>query len=218
MSRNKLERFKLNAERRNVIEPGKELYNTIKGKWREFFGNSNDLVLEVGCGRGEYTTGLALLYPNRNFIGIDLKGARLWKGSTVALENGYDNAAFLRIQMQFLEAFFEEGEANEIWITFPDPRPKDKEEKLRLTSPNYLQIYKKLMGKHGKINFKTDNRLLFEYTLSVVKELNIRNLEYTFDLYNSPMLAEHYGIQTTYERKFMQKGSKINYLRFEFAD
>lgn len=218
MSRNKLERFKLNAERRNVIEPGKEIYDSIKGKWREFFGNTNDLVLEIGCGRGEYTTGLALLYPNRNFIGIDLKGARLWKGSTVAYENGYDNAAFLRIQMQFLEIFFEEGEANEVWVTFPDPRPKDKEEKLRLTSPDYMQIYKRLTGKNGKVNFKTDNRILFEYTLCVVKELHIRNLEYTFDLYESPLLTEHYGIQTTYEKKFMEKGCKINYLRFEFAD
>jgi tRNA (guanine-N7-)-methyltransferase len=146
MSRKKLERFRSNTESANVIESGKEIYTNIKGKWRAFFGNANELVLEVGCGRGEYTTGLAALYPHKNFIGTDIKGSRIWKGSTVANQSNMNHVAFLRTMIQNLEDFFEEGELDEIWITFPDPRPKDTEIRLRLTNERFLTMYKKILN------------------------------------------------------------------------
>jgi tRNA (guanine-N7-)-methyltransferase len=224
MGKDKLERFRIIAERDNVIQFGKPLYENIKGKWRQYFGNNNDIILEIGCGRGEYTTGLANLFPNRNFIGVDIKGARIWKGSTVAMENNLGNAAFLRIQVQLLENFFEENEVNEIWITFPDPRSKGRDEKLRLTSPEFMERYRRILVNGGLINLKTDSNFLFEYTLSVLEEIKsgnsgmqFKNMECTRDLYNSPLLKDHYNIQTTYEKRFLQEGANINYLRFELC-
>ncbi|MFN3404631.1 MAG: tRNA (guanosine(46)-N7)-methyltransferase TrmB [Cytophagaceae bacterium] len=219
MGRNKLQRFEHNAQCHNVIEPGKEIFNSIKGKWHEYFGNNNPIVLEIGCGRGEYTTGLAAVYPDKNFIGIDIKGARIWKGSTVAIENNLDNVAFLRIRIYQLLDFFDDGEVNEIWITFPDPRPKEGEEKHRLTYPANIEKYLKILGGKGKLHLKTDSSLLFDYTLEVLKsefKHKMKDLIFTKDLYNSPLLAQHFGIQTTYERMFMKVGFKINYLIAEF--
>lgn len=217
MGRRKLERFKLNAQRRNVIEPGKEIFKSIRGNWRSFFENNNDIVLEIGCGRGEYTTGLARVFPNRNFVGIDIKGARIWKGSSVAVEEKLTNVAFLRTQIQNTEDFFAADEVNEIWITFPDPRPRERDERLRLTHPNFLKRYSNFLKNEGIINFKTDNLPLFEYTLEVLSspEVCIKDLIFTKDLYNSDLLEGHYGIQTTYEKKFLAQGYKINYLQFK---
>jgi tRNA (guanine-N7-)-methyltransferase len=218
MARKKLLRFKFNEEAYNFIQPGKEKFTNIKGKWSEHFQNSNPITLEVGCGRAEYTTGLAAINPQRNFVGIDIKGSRLWKGSSLSIEQGLKNTAFLRTKLQSLEDFFEPGEVDTIWITFPDPRPKEGDEKLRLSGTRFLNIYKRLMPQGGKLFFKTDNRPLFDYTLELLQEPSwgIKNLEYTFDLDHSPLLEEHHGIQTTYERKFRKEGFKINYLRFEF--
>ncbi|MCU0417277.1 MAG: tRNA (guanosine(46)-N7)-methyltransferase TrmB [Cytophagaceae bacterium] len=218
MARKKLLRFKFNEEAYNFIQPGKEKYATIKGNWKHHFGNHNPITLEVGCGRAEYTTGLAQQYPDRNFIGIDIKGARLWKGSSLSVELGLHNTAFLRTKLQSLEDFFEPGEVDTIWITFPDPRPKEGDEKLRLPGRRFLSIYKRLMPQGGSVHFKTDNRALFDYTLEVLQdpEWGISELDYTFDLDQSPMLSEHLGIETTYERKFKKVGFKINYLRFKF--
>lgn len=214
MGRAKLKRFAVVAENRNVIEPGKELFTSIRGNWHEYFGNQNDIVLELGCGRGEYSTGLGAIYPNKNYVGIDLKGARLWKGSTVAVENNLTNVAFLRTQIQNIDSFFVENEVSEIWITFPDPRPKESDEKRRLTSPRFLKLYRSIMKKGGVLNFKTDNLPLFEYTLDeVLPNQEIADLEFTKDLYNSPLLAEHYNIQTTFEKRYLGNGEKINYLR-----
>jgi tRNA (guanine-N7-)-methyltransferase len=219
MSRKKLERFRANAESENVIEDGKDIFKTIKGKWRNFFGNEHELVLEIGCGRGEYTTGLASLYPEKNFIGTDIKGSRIWKGSKVAKQNNLKNAAFLRTLAQYLEEFFEKGELDEIWITFPDPRPKDTHENLRLTNERYLNLYRSLLKKGGKLNFKTDSAELFEYTLNMLEaRFKVRDLKFTFDVYNSDMLNEELKIQTTYEKKFLAKGVKINYMSFYFED
>jgi tRNA (guanine-N7-)-methyltransferase len=219
MSRKKLERFRANAESENVIEDGKDIFKTIKGKWRAFFGNEHELVLEVGCGRGEYTIGLASLYPGRNFIGMDIKGSRIWKGSTVAKQNNLKNAAFLRTLAQYLEEFFEQGELDEIWVTFPDPRPKDTHESLRLTNERYLNMYRSLLKKGGKLNFKTDNAELFQYTLDMLKaRFKIRDLKFTTDVYNSDLLNEELKIQTTYEKKFLAQGLKINYLSFYFEN
>jgi tRNA (guanine-N7-)-methyltransferase len=221
LGKNKLIRFAVNAERRNVIEEGKEIFTKIKGNWKDFFGNKNPLYLELACGRGEYTTGLAAVYPDRNYVGIDVKGARIWKGSSVAVENNLTNAAFLRIRMYILQDFFEPGEVDGIWLTFPDPRPKDRHEKNRLTYIKYLRVYKTILAKNGIFHFKTDNPELFDYTLSVLEEfgseLNVYDLVYTKDLYNSELNAEHFGIETTYERMFVKKGFKINYLRFRFG-
>jgi tRNA (guanine-N7-)-methyltransferase len=216
MGKNKLARFAVNAQRRNVIEEGKEIFGNIKGNWKAFFENNNPLYLELACGRGEYTTGLAAVYPERNFVGVDIKGARIWRGSTVAFENKLDNAAFLRIRMFQLLDFFEPGEVDGIWLTFPDPRPDERHEKHRLTYINYMKMYKTILAKEGMFYFKTDSLSLFDYTLEVLKdpELGVKDLVYTKDLYNSEYMAEHHGIETTYERKFVEKGFKINYLKF----
>jgi len=216
MGRMKLQRFALNAQRNNVLEPGKAIYNDIKGKWNLFFGNDNDLVLEIGCGRGEYTTGLANIFPNKNFIGVDTKGSRICKGSSVAIEEGLTNVAFLRAQAQLLNFFFQPGEISEIWITFPDPRHKDRDEHLRLTNLTFIKSYLSLLKVGGILHFKTDNRLLFDYTLEVVQNeaLNVKNLRYTYDLYNSDLRSSHFNIQTTFEKQYLDKGAAINYLVF----
>jgi tRNA (guanine-N7-)-methyltransferase len=219
MARKKLMRFKQNDEAYNFIQYGKEKFNTIKGNWnKEQFKNNYPITLEIGCGRAEYTTGLAQVYPNRNFVGIDIKGARLWKGSNLSDDLGLKNTAFLRTKLQNLESFFEPNEVDTLWITFPDPRPKDGDEKLRLTGPRFLAIYKRLMPNGGMVHFKTDNRVLFDYTLEVLQDpqWGIKDLTFTHDLYTSDLLAEHFGIQTTYENMYLKKGDKINYLRFAF--
>jgi tRNA (guanine-N7-)-methyltransferase len=219
MSRKKLERFRSNTESVNVIEAGKEIYTNIKGNWKRFFNNEHELVLEIGCGRGEYTTGLAALYPDKNFIGTDIKGSRIWKGSSVARQNNMKHVAFLRTMIQNLEDFFQEGELDEIWITFPDPRPKDTEVRLRLTNERFLNMYKNILKKGGKLNFKTDNADLFQYTLELIEsKFKIRDLKYTPDVYNSDLLNEELKIQTTYEKKFLALGVKINYLSFYFEE
>ena len=220
MGKNKLVRFAVIAQRENVIEEGKEIYKTIKGNWKKYFGNDNPIYLELACGRGEYTTGLAAVYPDINFVGVDVKGARIWKGSTVAFENNLTNAAFLRIKMYLLAEFFEENEVDGIWLTFPDPRPKDQDDRHRLTYIRYMKVYQNILSKDGMFYFKTDNPGLFAYTLEVLKDptLGVRDLEYTNDLYNSTYMPEHHGIITTYERLFVKKGFTINYMKFRFGD
>ncbi len=216
--RGKLKRFAENAQRENVLEPGKEIYEQIKGKWKsDFFKNSQDLVVELGCGRGEYTIGLGRQFADRNFVGIDLKGDRIWVGSKIAEEEKLGNVAFLRTEMAFLLKFFEKGEVDEIWLTFPDPRPKKREMKRRLTYPTFLQYYQYILKTDGWFKFKTDNTPLFEYTLEVLaSELHVKNLVHTFDLYKSPLNEEHYGIKTKYEQIFHAKGETIKYLKFQF--
>lgn len=216
--RKKKQRFDENEESRNVIQPGKEIFETIRGKWRSHqFSNSNDIVLELACGRGEYSTGLGAVYRNRNFVGVDIKGNRLWVGSKKARIEGLDNVAFLRTQIDHLERFFEPGEINEIWIVFPDPRPKSSDEHRRLTSPKYLEIYKKLIALGGMIHLKTDNTPLFDYTVELLKSRpDIANLEFSDELYNSSFADAHHGIKTKYELLFAAKGEIIKYLRFRF--
>lgn len=217
--RSKLQRFKENFERENVIEPGKEIYENIKGNWRsDYFKNDNALVAELGCGNGEYTVGLAQKFKNKNFVGVDVKGTRIWRGSKDAIDNQLNNTAFLRTQILQLENFFEPGEISEIWITFPDPRPRKRDIKRRLTSPRFLKIYRNLIEKEGLVHLKTDNTGLFDYTLEVLNhDIDIKNLKYTHDLYSTNLLEDHHGIQTRYEKMFMAEGLKIKYLRFQFA-
>jgi len=216
---NKLSRFADNAARDHVVEPGKNIFETVKGNWRKVvFKNNNPVTIELGCGKGEYTVGLAELMRDHNFIGIDIKGDRIWVGSSYAIENGLENVAFLRTQIQYLEKFFEVDEVDKIWLTFPDPRPKARDEKRRLTFPAYMELYRKVLKKEGWFHFKTDNTGLFEYTLALIedKKLDIKNLEYTFDLYDSDMYEEHFGIKTKYEKLWSEKGEKIKYLKFQF--
>ncbi len=214
----KLERFRIIEERDNVIERTKDIYDNIKGKWRsDYFRNDNSITLELACGRGEYSVNLAKRFPEKNFIGVDIKGERIWKGSTLALENQLNNVAFLRTPILLIENFFERGEINEIWITFPDPRPRKRDIKRRLTSPRYMDIYKRLVKQGSYIRLKTDNSQLYSYTL---EETQIRNdiddLQFTDDLYSSELRTECFDIRTRYEEMFAAKGEKIKYMRFRF--
>lgn len=213
--RQKLFRFNDIANRSNILEPGKELFEQIKGKWKDlYFKNNNDLILELGCGRGEYTLALAKLNPDQNYIGVDIKGDRIWVGSTVAIEENLQNVAFLRTQVQLLDNFFEANEVSEIWITFPDPRPKGRDERRRLTYPRFLEIYEKILKPEGMVHLKTDNTDFFNYTLEALKSIKIDDLQYTYNLYQSDLQELHQGVKTNYETIYSEKGELINYLNF----
>jgi len=215
MSRTKLQRFQIISERRNVIEPQKALFHKVRGNWGNlFFRNQHDIIVEVGCGKGEYTIGMANLFPNKNFIGIDIKGSRIWKGSTVAEENGLQNVAFLRNFVENLNENFAAGEVSELWITFPDPRPRLGEAKKRLTSERFLNLYESLVKKGGIIHFKTDCQNLFDFTLELLKKRKASNLKFTYDLYTSELQHHTLNIQTTYEKRFLAEGVTIKYLQY----
>ena len=218
MGRSKLERFQVIADRRNVLEAGKELFDSGKGNWAgAFFGNNHDLVVEIGCGRGEYTIGMANLFPNKNFVGVDIKGSRIWKGSTLAEEGGLSNVAFLRHFVENLGESFAPREISEIWVTFPDPRPRKGEAKKRLTSGRFLDLYESLVKPGGLIHFKTDDQDLFQYTLDLLQSRQASNLVYTYDLYASDLQHHTLNIQTTYEKRFLAEGVKIKYLQYGVA-
>ena len=216
--RSKNKKFAVVATRDNVLEQGKELYTKIRGKWNEvYFKNSHPITVELACGRGEYSVGLATRFPEHNFIGVDMKGDRLWKGSTLAVEHKLTNVGFLRTQIVDLEQFFLRGEIDEMWLTFPDPRPRKKDIKRRLTSPRFFDLYRKLLKPGAYFRFKTDNTPLFEYTLEQLSYRNdIEDLKITHDLYESDMRDECFDIKTRYEEMFAAKGEKIKYLRFRF--
>ena len=190
----------------------------MKGKWKQdVFQNDNPLVLELGCGKGEYTVALSKQYPEKNFLGIDIKSNRMWRGALTAKELGITNAGFIRMIINNLTAIFDEAEVDEIWITFPDPFPKDRHAKHRLTSSTFLPLYKQVLKPGGVVNFKTDDTPLFEYSLEVLKEHNITPQEVNWDVHGNsdshPHLRE---IRTYYENKFAAQGRTIKYLRFTF--
>lgn len=214
----KMERFGIIAERENVLEPGKEMYFQVKGNWNEaYFKNNNPITIELACGRGEYTIGLASRFANRNYIGVDIKGDRLWKGSTLAVEQNLTNVGFLRTQILLIENFFEAGEVDEIWLTFPDPRPRKIDVRRRLTNSRFLIMYKNMLKQEGYFRFKTDNTGLFEYTLEEIQNRSdIIDLKFTDNLYESDLRHECFDIQTKYEKMFASKGEKIKYLRCRF--
>ncbi|MGB3850959.1 MAG: tRNA (guanosine(46)-N7)-methyltransferase TrmB [Tunicatimonas sp.] len=217
--RNKLERFRENNERRNVVEPGKPIIEDIKGNWSAFFGNQHPITYELGCGKGAYTVGLARQYPERNFVGVDVKGARLWVGSTQAEEEALTNVAFLRIRLLDIDRYVAAGEAAELWITFPDPRPRDRDAKRRITSPRFMDLYRHILQPGGTVHLKTDNQPLFDFTLEGLQERNdVLGLEHTHDLYDSPLYGAEQQITTDYEQKFSTQGKKICYLRFRFSE
>ncbi len=214
----KQERFRIIEARDNVIERTKDVYETIKGNWRTtYFKNDNPITVELACGRGEYTVSLAKLFPEKNFIGVDIKGERIWKGSTLATEQNLTNVAFLRTPILLLENFFTPGELDEVWITFPDPRPRKRDIKRRLTSPRYMDIYKRLVKPGSYIRLKTDNTPLYEYSLEEAQNrTDISDLQFTDDMYNSVLRPECFDIKTRYEEHFAALGEKIKYLRFHF--
>ncbi|TAF64818.1 MAG: tRNA (guanosine(46)-N7)-methyltransferase TrmB [Cytophagales bacterium] len=217
MGRKKLIRFAENKDEPLMLQAEKPLYHQIKGKWNElFFQESKPLVVELACGRGEYSVGLAEKYKEKNFIGVDIKGDRMWKGCQAARDKGLTNVGFLRTMIQNIEQFFAPEELSEIWITFPDPRPKKNDARRRLTHPRFQEMYRKLVSTQNLIHLKTDNLGLFEYTLEVLQQQPIQNLRYTYDLSQSEMLHWHEGIQTRYEKIFSAKGFKINYLQYSF--
>ncbi|PWS32415.1 tRNA (guanosine(46)-N7)-methyltransferase TrmB [Pedobacter paludis] len=215
MGKDKLRRFAEIETFANVhqLEEGKPL----KGKWASgHFKNENPIVLELACGKGEYSVNLARLFPDKNFIGIDYKGNRIWRGAKTAIEDGIDNVAFLRIQIENLLDYFEAGEIDEIWITFPDPQPQDSREKKRLTFPAFLNRYKEVLKRGGKVNLKTDNDQLYAYTCEKVKELGLIEHKNTDHLYTSELVDEVLSIKTYYEKKYLQHDKNINYIQFSF--
>jgi tRNA (guanine-N7-)-methyltransferase len=217
MARTKLIKFKEIEQSNIVIERSKDIFTKTKGQWSELFDNTNPIILELGCGNGEYTNGLAILNFDNNYIGVDIKGERIGTAARFATENKLGNVRYLRTQIQLLELFFAPGEISEIWITFPDPQPNNP--KKRLTSERFLDIYSKIMVNGGIIHLKTDSKLLFDYTLELLQKNNFKNfisqnLIYTKDLYKSEYLVSHQGIKTTFEKKYLAKGEKIKYLRF----
>jgi tRNA (guanine-N7-)-methyltransferase len=215
MSRRKKHRFEHNIQADNVIERGKHLYTTIKGKWNEvYFRNDNPIVLELACGKGEYSVGLGEVYPDKNFIGIDIKGDRIARGSKRAIEKGLSNVCFLRAGIQFIEEFFVDAEIDEIWLINPDPQPRDKEEKRRLTNEKYLLLYSKVLKLDGQLNFKTDNDPLYKYTLKTLQNFaEFEVTDYTENLYSSELYTEHHGIKTHYEELFVGQGHIISYIK-----
>jgi tRNA (guanine-N7-)-methyltransferase len=189
----------------------------FQGQWSKgFFKNDNPLVLELACGKGEYAVNLARLFPNKNFIGIDYKGNRIWRGAKTALEEGVNNVAFLRIQIETILDHFAPGEVDEIWITFPDPQPQLSREKKRLTSPRFLDKYKVLLKPGGSVNLKTDNDDLHAYTSEKINELGLNLHIKTEDLYHSEFADDVLSIKTYYEKKYLKDNKNINYLKFSF--
>ena len=217
--RAKRTRFNHNETADNIIQEGKPLFDQIKGNWQSlYFENDNPLTLELACGYGEYTTGLAKLFPEKNFIGIDIKGDRLWQGSIVAMEENLTNVAFLRGLVHDLGNYFAKDEVSEIWLTFPDPRPKNKDVRRRLTNNRFIDLYKGILRRGGWLRFKTDDTDLFEYTLGELKlRDDVIDLDYTQDLAASKMLNEHHGIITRYEQMFSKKGETTKYLKLRFS-
>ncbi len=216
-SKDKLKRFRENETFSCLIQPRTEEVlrcdHPIKGNWgRDMFHNQNPIVLELGCGKGEYTVSLAERFPERNFIGIDIKGARLWKGAKYATENAMPNVAFLRTRIEFIESLFAPGEVSEIWITFADPQ--EKKARKRLTSPGFLNRYARFLAPGGVVHLKTDSRLLHFYTEELCRQNSMTILASDDDIYGHGVADEILSIKTFYESSFLAKGIPITYLAF----
>lgn len=219
MGKDKFRRFQENLTFANMIQPefgeifGKD--HKLKGRWREdFFRNDKPIVLELGCGRGEYTVALAAANPDINYIGIDIKGARMWRGAKTATESGMANAAFLRTRIEFINSFFDRGEVDEIWITFPDPQLKKQRVKKRLTSPAFLGYYARFLKPDVPVNLKTDSQHLHEYTKAVAQCNELPVSVCSNDIYNDGTADPVLSIKTAYEQKFLSEGLPITYIRF----
>ncbi len=220
-SKNKLKRFKENETFHNVFQPTRsqlvdEVYQ-YKGQWNDqVFKNDNPIVLELGCGKGEYTVALAKQYPNKNFIGIDIKGARFWRGAKTAVEEDIPNAAFIRTQIELIEYVFAENEVDEIWITFPDPQIKYKRTKHRMTNSEFLKRYKKVLKPEGVMNLKTDSEFMHGYTLGLLHGEGHEVLYANNDVYRQEGSPEEVtSIQTFYESQYLEQNKPITYIRFK---
>ena len=215
MAKNKLKKF--NAY--NTFSNTFDARDQFKGKWHEqVFKNNQPITLELACGRGEYTVGLAQLFPDRNFIGIDVKAARMWQGAQFALQNNLNNVAFLRIQIDFLLEYFAPGEVSEIWITFPDPQPQKPRARQRLTSPQFLGKYIQLLGPGKNIHLKTDSYMLFQYTLETIQPLPVQLHEVVMNIDDLDPMPEALTIKTYYENMWRSKDIAIKYLKFSFTE
>lgn len=220
MGKHKLARFAENLTFTNLMQVG---YDQLQqqgferyGHWNEYFHNDNPIVLELGCGKGDYTIALSQVSPHRNYIGVDIKGARLWRGAKTATEQQICNVAFLRTKIELIDHFFAPGEVDEIWVTFPDPQPKKPNK--RLTSPRFLDIYKRMLKPGSIIHLKTDSQELHEYTRDEVVKLAGYPIEYaTTDLYSSTYEGEAKLVQTFYEQMFLSEGKPITYLSFRIG-
>lgn len=220
VGKNKLRKFAENETFDNLFQTSFEevwgIDHPMKGKWNsEYFKNSNSIVLELGCGKGEYTVNLAKMFPEKNFIGIDIKGARLWKGAKEAYEAKMKNVAFLRTRIENIVSFFSEGEVSEIWITFPDPQPRPARATKRLSSSKFLTYYQKFMRNNGVLHLKTDSQGLHEYTKALVEQNCLKVHICTNDLYGSGIADPILSIKTYYENIFLEQEKPITYLRFE---
>ncbi|WP_298246086.1 tRNA (guanosine(46)-N7)-methyltransferase TrmB [uncultured Christiangramia sp.] len=219
-SKNKLKRFRENEQFENVIQPSREELTDnefeLKGNWsRDFFKNNNPIVLELGCGKGEYTVELARQNPDKNFIGVDIKGARFWRGAKTAIEEGMENVAFIRTQIELIEYVFASAEVSEIWITFPDPQIKYKRTKHRLTNAEFLIRYKNILKVDGLMHLKTDSEFMHGYTLGLLHGQGQEILYAHHDIYsNEYSPKEVTGIQTFYEKQYLEKGKPITYIQF----
>ena len=221
-SKNKLKRFKENLTFKNVIQPSREILvdNNFeyKGKWNDlFFKNNNPIIIELGCGKGEYSIELAKLNPEKNFIGIDIKGARFWRGAKTAIDEGLNNIAFVRSQIELIDKIFSKGEVSEIWITFPDPQIKFKREKHRLINLKFINLYKNILVPNGIINLKTDSEFLHGYMLGLIKSTKFLELIYSnHNIYNnSGAPNDVLSIQTFYELKFLKQKKPITFINFK---
>jgi len=219
-SKNKLKRFKENLNFTNLFQPTRddliEKNFELRGKWNSFFKNDNPIVLELGCGKGEYTTELAKLNPNKNYIGIDIKGARIWKGAKESIQNNLNNVCFIRTQIELIDKIFFKQEISEIWITFPDPQQKIQRKKHRLTNVVFMSMYKKILKKGGVVNLKTDSEFLHGYTLGIIEGMGIDPIFSNHDIYsNNNAPKEVLDIKTFYEKKFIDS-KKITFLKFKF--
>ncbi|NNL16403.1 MAG: tRNA (guanosine(46)-N7)-methyltransferase TrmB [Flavobacteriaceae bacterium] len=223
-SKNKLKRFKENETFTNVYQPSRqdlvEADYDLKGDWNaSVFKNSNPLVLELGCGKGEYSVALAKKFPERNFIGIDIKGARFWRGAKTALEENIPNVAFLRMQIELIDHAFAKNEIDEIWITFPDPQIKYKRTKHRLINQEFLKRYKKILKPNGCVNLKTDSEFMHGYTLGLLHGEGHEVIYANHDVYkNEGSPEEVTGIQTFYEEQYLEQNKPITYIRFKIKD
>lgn len=221
-SKNKLKRFKENLTFKNVIQPSREILvdNNFeyKGKWNDlFFKNNNPIIIELGCGKGEYSIELAKLNPEKNFIGIDIKGARFWRGAKTAIDEGLNNIAFVRSQIELIDKIFSMGEVSEIWITFPDPQIKFKREKHRLINLKFINLYKNILVPNGIINLKTDSEFLHGYMLGLIKSTKFLELIYSnHNIYNNSGAPDDVlSIQTFYELKFLKQKKPITFINFK---
>ena len=217
MAKNKLQKFADMDTYNHVFQYPfavlKERGFDMRGKWNEqFFHNDNPIVLELGCGKGEYAVGLARRYPNKNFIGVDIKGARMWSGASEALAEGIENVAFLRTHIELITHFFAPGEVSEIWITFPDPQMKKTRK--RLTSTRMIELYREILAENGIIHLKSDSPFLYTYTRAMVQENRFPVLVDTDDLYNSGIDDDILSIKTFYEQQWLERGKSIKYIKF----